>query len=595
MLSRASKLRLRRSLRLRKRQVGEASALGQQKLERNLFRRIERLVRVRRFVLGWMLLLALLIGSVVAQTRLLSGYYQDSVPAPGGTYHEGILGQFTNANPIYAVNLVDASVAQLVFAGLLTYDDNNHLAPELAQSWKSNELGDVFTVKLKPGLTWHDGQPLTAADVVFTFNVIKNPDARSPLQPAWRDVKVTAPDELTVKFELPNPLASFPHSLTTGIIPRHILRDVPMADMRSSEFNTLEPVGAGPFALQAVESLGLGEAGQERVGLTPFEDYQGGRPRLGAFTIRTFRTADRLVSAFEDQQIDAIAGLGAMPGQFAGDPNIRTHNMLLTAGVMSFFRNNQEILKDVNVRKALVRSIDRVSVIRSLPYPTKAVNEPILTGQLGYDPQLKQLGYNPEDARKLLAEQGWKVGNDGIRQKGGKKLSFNLRTLDNAEYKSVAEELSRQWGAVGASVEVELQDEATLQNTLADHDYDALLYGIAIGNDPDVFVYWHSSQADPRSISRLNFSEYDSGPANAALEDARTRLDPALRKAKLKPFLQVWRDDAPALGLYQPRFLYITRGEVHGLPRNEINSGAWRLIGVQNWMIREARQTPQLE
>jgi hypothetical protein len=123
------------------------------------------------------------------------------------------------------------------------------------------------------------------------------------------------------------------------------------------------------------------------------------------------------------------------------------------------------------------------------------------------------------------------------------------------------------------------------QNTLSLHAYDALLYGASIGVDPDVFAYWDGSQADIRSASRLNFSEYNSPAANLSLEAGRTRLDTALRVIKYRSFLEAWQSDAPALGLYQPRYLYISHVQVYGLGTNEINTDADRFTNVQNWMV----------
>jgi peptide/nickel transport system substrate-binding protein len=117
------------------------------------------------------------------------------------------------------------------------------------------------------------------------------------------------------------------------------------------------------------------------------------------------------------------------------------------------------------------------------------------------------------------------------------------------------------------------------------------LYGVSVGVDPDVYVYWHSSQADALSPVRLNLSEYKSSQADASLEAGRTRLDPALRTEKYKPFLQAWQADAPALGMYQPRFLYITHGQVFGLSQHAVNSDADRFTNVQNWEVRQARKT----
>lgn len=593
MLSRASKLRLRRRFRMQKHQVGQISAQAEQHLEKNFFRRLERLVHVRRFIASWMLLSVLLIAIVITQTRALSGLYQVEVPAAGGTYREGVIGEFTNANPIYAGGLVDASVSRLVFAGLLKYDRDNNLVGDLAEKWENNPLGDVYSVTLKPDLTWHDGEALTAEDVVFTFNVIKNPDANSPLRTAWQDIKVTAVDERTVRFDLPNPLASFEELLTVGLIPQHILGNVAMADMRSASFNTTSPIGAGPFKWQAIEVIGSdAETRQERIALEAFENYNSGEPNVKSFVMIAFRNDQQLIEGFQDKEVNAMAGLNTVPEQLANNPSIRKNNMLLTAEVMSFFRNSHPILKDKEVRKALVRGADTISIMKTLPYPTVAVRSPLLYGQLGYDRGLLQLSYDPADAKKLLSDNGWNPGKDGVRVKDGQPLSFSLTTQNTPEYTQVAEMLKQQWREIGADVQLVFEEDSVLQNTLTYHSYDALLYGIAIGPDPDVFVYWHSSQADERLASRLNFSEFKSDVADASLADARTRLDPSLRAIKLKPFLESWRNEAPALGLYQPRFLYITRGEVYGLTSNAINSDAQRFAGIEHWMIRTARETP---
>jgi ABC-type transport system substrate-binding protein len=129
------------------------------------------------------------------------------------------------------------------------------------------------------------------------------------------------------------------------------------------------------------------------------------------------------------------------------------------------------------------------------------------------------------------------------------------------------------------------------QNALTYHNYSAVLNGISIGIDPDVFVYWASSQASISAINDLNFSEYKNPTADAALEAGRTRLEPQLRTIKYQPFLQAWQQDAPALGLYQPRLLYLTNGLVDGLQPGPIVSSADRFNNVQNWEIRQAKVT----
>jgi peptide/nickel transport system substrate-binding protein len=589
MIAKAIKLRFRRHLRLQKRQVEELGLQAEQQLERNFFKRLERLIDVRRFVSSWLLLLVLLGGCVVVQMRALGAYYQDISPASGGTYTEGVLGPFTNANPIYANGLADTTVSKLLFAGLLKYDSNNNLIGDLAEGWSVDERETSYLVKLRPGLKWQDGKPLTSADVVFTYHAIQNPDARSSLESSWRGIQVSAPDPLTVKFILPGALSAFPQSLTNGIIPQHVLKDYSMPALRTAPFNSSQPVGSGPFQLKALEVSGSSDAREERIALAPFPDYYGGKPKLDSFVVRTFRSQDRMVASYKEQELTAMVGLTRLPSELEGDKHVQTYSLPLTAQVMTFFKTSEGLLADKAVRHALVRATDTQAIMKSLGYPTRPVVEPFLMGQLGYNPAYAQSAFDLADAQVQLQKAGWVPGKDGIRYKNGQQLTFSLVAQDGAEYSSVAKMLVRQWRAAGVNAELILRDSDEFQAALAGYSYDALLYGISIGRDPDVFVYWDSTQADSRAANRLNFSAYKSGVADVALEAGRTRSDQALRVIKYEPFLKAWQGDAPAVGLYQPRFLYVTRGPVYGLEERTINADIERFKNVENWMIRTVR------
>jgi peptide/nickel transport system substrate-binding protein len=218
-------------------------------------------------------------------------------------------------------------------------------------------------------------------------------------------------------------------------------------------------------------------------------------------------------------------------------------------------------------------------------------DSPLLRGQVGYDKSVVQLGYDVVAANKLLDEAGWVRGKDGSRSKDGKALSFRLFAQSTAEYSAITQGLQAAWRAIGVDLQASLQSPSDLQQTINVHDYDAVLYGIAIGPDPDVFVYWDGSQADPRLISRFNFSNYKSTAADKALQAGRTRQDPTLRAIKYKPFLEAWRSDAPALTLYQPRFLYIVRQPFYGFSPKVMNVNTDRYINVTDWMIHEEKTT----
>lgn len=587
--NRRSKARFRRLVKRPRRRVLEVGEQAEQEFDRLFFKRLTRLIGVRRFISGWIMLVVILIAGVILQGRGLSEYYQALSPVRGGVFREGVIGSFTNANPIYSTGTADATVSQLVFSSLLTYNTDNQLIGDLAESWTSDERGQVYTVKIRPGVKWHDEVALTADDVLFTYQTIQNPDARSPLFSSWQGVEVTSPDRDTIVFTLPTPLAGFAHSLTNGIIPRHLLSGIPVGQLRSTPFSSTAPVGSGPFKFSSVEVFGSSaETRQEQISLTSFDKYFLGRPALDGYVLRVFRDQSQLAMAFDNHEINAAIGLSPTEVPVGGE-SVNAFSVPLTSAVYAFLNNSSEILADAKVRQALAHTTDADAILEKIGYPLVAVRQPILRSQGGYDPALDQRKLDLATAENLLNEAGW-VRPDGsqIRKKGDQPLRLRLFSQSLAEYAIVVQTLQAQWQQIGVEVEAVLQSEEDLQTgVIARHDYDVLLYGIAIGSDADVFAYWHSSQADPRSQNRLNLSEYKSTVADEALEAGRTRIDPSLRTVKYRAFLEAWRNDVPAIGLYQPRFYYVIRGELAGFEGKIFNSATDRFNNVVNWMIRQ--------
>lgn len=586
------KLRFRRRYKQREKQ---AQVFGQQtevSLERLFFKRFGRLVAVQRFVIGWISLLILLIAGVLLQNLRLGDYYQNLQPIPGGIYNEGVLGTFSTANPLYATSDVDNTVSRLLFSGLFTYDQHNQLTGNLASYYRVDEKGTTYTVHLRPHLKWHDGRSLTSADVLFTYQTIQNPDAKSPLMSSWQGITVSTPDPLTIVFKLPSALASFPYNLVNGIVPANRLSTLPVTDLRSADFNTVNPVGSGPFVWQALQVSGTDRGNtHQQIVLRPFAGYQLGKPKLQEFIVHAYANQPQLISAFNLGQLNGLEGVSAAPQAVVKRARSVTHNLLLTAGTYVFFKTTVAPLAEKDVRLALVEGADPLAIIKNLGYPTRPVREPLLQRQLAYDPSFVQVPHNTLAGMAQLDAAGWKVGKNGIRIKDNKPLAFKLVATDTSEYRMVTSLLKKQWRAIGVDAQIRLLSGQDFQIALTYHDYDAVLYGVSLGVDPDVFVYWDSSQADVRSANRLNLSEYKNLAADAALEAGRTRLDPLLRIIKYKPFLQAWQQDAPALGLYQPRVLYFTNGNVAGLSDATVNNAADRLNNVQNWQIREAKVT----
>ena len=583
------KRQLDRQVQRQQRQLENLNQSAEAGLDRNLFRRFKRLMPVRRFLIVWLSVCALLGAGLVYQISHLSSYYQQQRPINGGIYTEGMQGTISNVNPIFASSDAEHNLSRLLFAGLMTYDTHNQLVGDLARSYHVSDDGKTYTVILKPHLTWQDGRPLTAQDVLFTYQTIKNPDAQSPLLSSWQNVAVSAPNSTTIEFKLKSPLASFPYSLTTGIIPKHRLEKVAARDLRADSFNT-QPIGAGPFSWHGLAVSGTSvSALQEQVALLPFSHYVGGRPKVSEFIVRAYASQTALIAALQSKQLTAASGLDNLPANLS--KNIQQQSTLLTAGTYVFFKNSTGVLADQSVRQALVAAAQPNMIQKDLGYDTKSVTEPVLSGQFAYNPQYAQQTNNLQQGQTLLDQAGWLVASNGIRSKNGAPLHFTVVAVDTPEYRQVASQLKQQWKALGAQADIQFESAADYNVTLSGHQYDATIYGISIGTDPDVFAYWDSSQADPRSPNRLNLSEWKNPTADSALEAGRSRLDPQIRAIKYRPFLLAWQQQAPALGLYQPRSLYLTSGTVYGLNKNTMNSTTDRYDNVQNWQIRSARVT----
>jgi peptide/nickel transport system substrate-binding protein len=578
----------KKEMRQGKQQVEAMATQAESLAERHFFRRLDRLVPVRRFIIGWILLFVLLCGCMVGQIRALDGHFLKLAPIPGGIYSEGVLGDFTTASPLYASGEVDETVSKLLFASLFKYDDQNKLIGDLASGYSLDPTERIYTVNLRPHLVWHDGAPLTAKDILFTYQMIQNPDAGSYLYQSWKDVKVAVVNDSTLTFTLPNQLSSFPHHMTNGIVPEHLLKSVIPSDMRSVTFNTLSPVGAGPFMWQKIEVSGdTPETRESQIALLPFQYYHNGAPKLASFVVHAYHNEGRLEDSFKKREVTGASFL-TPPDDTKPGSGVETNNFLLTAADMVFFKmNGNPVLADVNVRKALVLGADIPSILQNLGYPTHPVQGPFLQGQIGYDKSLVQPTYNQQAAAAALDSAGWKVGANGVRAKGTLPLTFALQAQDTPENRMVTAKLQDSWRAVGARVTIQLKSSEDMQMVTRNQDYDALLYGISIGADPDVYVYWDSTQRDPRS-THLNFSQYASKVADTSLEGGRTRSDAALRTVKYRPFLQAWQTDSPALGLYQPRYLYLTHGTVYNLQPRTINSDTDRFNNVNAWEVREA-------
>lgn len=584
MVSRYTKLRVKRRIRHQQKALEQAGIDANKKFEYHVVRRWRNLISVQRFVIGWLFLILLLAAGVYFQDQNLSAYYQSEQPVAGGTYREGIVGEFANLNPIYASTNTDRSAAKLMFSTLFKYNDQGEIVGDLATDWSVNDNGTVYTVHLRENAKWHDDVDVTADDVVFTYQTIQNQDVRSVFNSSWQGIDIKEEDKYTVSFTLPNSFGPFIHSLTKGgILPKHVLNNVNPEQMRSSQFNTTSPIGSGPFELSEItESNGTTE-----IRLRKFNEYYDGAPNINQMILIGYDDQDDMIEDFNGGELAAIGGLKGVDFSVINEKlNHVWNDAPLTNGVYMFFKTSDAALTSVDLRTALTQATNQVDILKSLNGRFISVDSPLLKGQLGYHQDITQRQYDPEQADKALNKLGWKKAEDGWRyDKDGNKLTLVMTTQDSDYYPKVAEIIKEQWAAQGINLEVQLVDESAIQsNNIIPHNYQIFLSGIEIGHDPDVYVFWHSSQA---GVGGFNLSEYKSDTADAALENGRTRTDDDLRDAKYLPFLQAWAEDAPAVGIYQPTYVYVQQGRAEGYEPSLITAPEERYNNVRNWYVNQ--------
>lgn len=588
-MNKFSKTKARRLFRSRKRQVSDITESASQQIDRHVFRRLTSFADVGRFMVAWLLLLVVLIAGVVYQTRGLSEYYLSTQSVPGGLVSEGIIGTYTNPNPIFASSTIDLSVSRLLFNSILTYDDKGALVNDLAETVTRSDDGLKYTVTLRKGTLWHDGRELSSADIIYTYKAIQNPDTKSPYNISWQGVKIEAPDEYTVTFTLPSALNSFPLSLTNGIVPEHILSKLTYSELRSSEFN-VRPIGTGPFQFSKVVRIDDFESvtKRQRIEMVRNDAYFKGRPSLDAFVIYALSSEDDLREYLASKQIDS-AIFNSSP-DFTGVTDTYTVTPVpLLAGAYLFFNTSKAPFDNVEFRRAIALAIDTSDIVSTLGFPVQKIDSPLLPVHTGYDRAIVQTGYDTTASSALLDKLGWvRPDSNSIRVKEGVSLEMTITTLEGSDFSRVAVEIQdRLKSELGVKVNIVAKRPADMQPTLLQHSYEVLLYGITLGVDPDVYGYWHSSQA---IADRFNLSLYKSDVADRSLEAGRTRPDVSLRSAKYKPFLEAWKNDVPAIGLYQPPIFFVGQTKIFNFQPTRLNSTADRFYNVHNWQIQTAKK-----
>jgi len=542
--------------------------------------------RERYIIFGFLvvILLSLLIIPVAA-------YYQATMPTPdfGGSFSEGVLGEPRLINPLLAqANDADRDLTSLIYSGLMKYNEEGKLVPDLAKSHPEiSSDGLTYTVYLKENAFWHDGTKLTADDIVFTIQAAQNPDYVSPQRVSWQGVDVEKINDYTVRFKLKNKYAQFSNNLTIGILPKHLWQYVKPINFSLSELN-VKPIGSGPYKFEKLRKDRSGRI--ESYELAANRTYHNGRPYIETISIYFYNSEDEMIDAYnrnEVQNIGFVSGQNIDKIKYKNRLTIQELKLPRYFGAF-FNQDKSAILENKNVRLALNHATDRQTIIdKILNGNGLIINSPMVGEILDINNNVTSYNFNVEKVKQILTADGWgNPDSNGILTKRDTRLTLKLTTSTWPELTEVATMLKEQWQAVGVEVTIEALPISQLQQVIKDREYQILLFGEILNIDPDPFSLWHSSQKrDPG----LNLALYENKTVDKLLEEARQTINSLERMNKYDDFQKLVIEDIPAVFLYSPYYLYSQTNSIRGFSTSLISMPSDRFSNIGHWYIETNR------
>ena len=507
------------------------------------------------------------------------------VPERGGVFREGVAGNPQYINPLLChTHEIDRDLCSLLFRGLTRLDQQGRVVPDLAERWTAPD-GLVYTFTLRENQFWHDGKPVTIDDLLFTIEMMQNPD--SPILPdlaeLWRSVTVEPVDEHTVRLVLDEPFAPFLDFTTIGLLPKHIWQDVPPSELLTSPLN-LRPVGNGP--MQAT----LTSAQFIRLERNPYssEDI----PMVSALEFHFYPDYPSIYAAYTEGELDGVSQVMQSDISLA---QARTDMQLFSAplstyvGVVFNLQNpDVPFLQDAIVRRALYHALDREQLLHDVVGGHGVLaSSPIPSNNWGHAPDTPSYDYDPDEARRLLDESGWvDTDGDGTRDKDGLPMQLILLTNDGPTRIALIEQIAADWQAVGVKVVVEsVSFGGFVSDFLTPRRFEAALLSWDITGDPDPFPLYHSSQI----ATGQNYGGWSNQEADALVIEARSTVDPEKRRALYAQFQHLFAADVPAIPLYYPVYTYGVSERVKAVQIGPLNTPADRFATFPDWYILTRR------
>jgi peptide/nickel transport system substrate-binding protein len=503
-------------------------------------------------------------------------------PVPGGTAVVAVTSDFQPFNPVTAQALVTMEVINfMLFAPLVRYEEDLGVQPYLAESWDLDDNGVTF--RLREGATWHDGQPVTAEDVRFTFDMAKNPETASLLESAFLTMvrSATVVDPRTVRFDFVAPHSQPLEGFVWSPVPSHLLRDVPAAQLAQAPYGR-EPVGNGPFRFVSWEP-------GQRVTLEAYDQFpqeMGGRPYLDRMVFRVIPESTTRLTELLTGAVDVnYTVLPDEAQQVQGQRGVETQDYLGREFLYVGWNNEREPFRDPRVRRALGMAINQQALIDALLFGFAQPSNGPIPPWSPMHPEIPPLPHDPQGARQLLMEAGFQDAGGGMLQRGGTPLGFTLLTSENRLRQDIATVLQQQFRQIGADVQIRSMEFQTLLQQHRGRDYEAVLASWSLDNfrvDPSPLF----SCDQARQEGSPNRAGYCNPQADQLILAGLGETDQGRARDTWTQFTRILQQDQPISFLYWTEEIGGVGQRVQNV-RMDIRS---KLANVTQWWIPEDRR-----
>lgn len=530
------------------------------------FSDIYRSLSPEKVIIFWVLF-AIGLGFFFAALVTFNRRFLITIPAYGGQVREGIIGTPRFINPVLATSDQDEDLTTLVFAGLTKKNTTGGVILDMAERIDESEDGLRYVATIKDGARFHDGKEVTADDIVYTIDVVQNPTIKSPHRIEWEGITAEKTADNQVTFTLKKPFPLFMETLSLGILPKHVWKNLTEDQISLSDFN-IHAIGSGPYEITDITT----QSGiPTTFTLKAHKHYTLGRPYIETITILTYQNEKYLMKAFDDHDITRVHGISPEKVTTLNIASSTIKTSLLPRTFAIFFNPNKATpLADKNVRSALQMAINKQAIVDQVLFKYgKVINNPY-----PFDADDVPSEYNVEAARKLLVE------SKAVKN-ASSTFEITLATANTDEMKKVAEMIKADWEKIGVTAIIAIYDVSDLnQNIIKDRDFQALLFGAITETPSDLYAFWHSSQ---RTYPGLNISNYVSKALDENLEILRTSSLEEERAAAYDAVRKEFTEEIPGIFLFAPSLVYIANDKnTSPLPLYSY-SNASRFMLVESW------------